>query len=420
MNLTKQKQLSHILLLAPLSIIFLEAFCNSLLMPDLVRMLSQSHHLLSESVSQIARNYLLGLSMAIPGFIGIVLTPLLGKLSDRWGRKPLLILTLALTFVGLLLPILGLWLHSFFLVFLSNFFAFMNCIRVIAKTTVADIAKGTRRKLYFGWTTLALNLGGILGPLLGSFLSNSHNGLWFTLQTPYYFGLGLVVINFLILVIFFQEPKHQYNPKNIHPSANVFRLWLAIRNEKPLILPLAAFLFFEYAFALYINDIPLFWHSFLHVTVSTMSEYTAFTSSIVVVSLLLIYPLWLKWIPKKHQLTSSILLLSVSYVLLSIFSMPISRWLLTIPVAVFAAISYPQLLALLTSCVSDEKYGWVMGVMYSIVNLVWATSAIIMVPLNQFSAHLPLFVTGSLGLIAYGLLKFWQRNLPLTDFFSRR
>jgi len=391
-------------LLIPLLLIFITQLGGSLFMPDLIRMLGHNQHLLNPDITKTTRNLLLGVAMSIPGIAGVYAPAIMGNFSDRWGRKKIIILSLIASLISLIIPLIGMFFFSFTIVASGGLISGFNACKPLAKSCVIDISRGATRKLYLAWSTLAITLGGVLGPLLGNYLSDPQHGHWFTIQTPYYFYLFIVMITLLIVLFGFNEPKHLYNPHKVNPTLNVFRLWLDVRKERQLLKPLIAFLCFECAYALFMDDIPLFWHGFLQESISVISDYTAFVSGLVALSLLLVYPIWVKLIPRRFQMTVPIIIMSISFILLS-FTLGVGiRWLVTIPIAVFAAIAYALFMNHLSICVKDDKYGWLMGVIYTIVGFVWSGSALLMVPLNRLSPHMPLIVTGILGLLSCLLL----------------
>ena len=51
-----------------------------------------------------------------------------------------------------------------------------------------------------------MTLAMVLGPIAGGYLSNHQFGHGFTLTTPYWVGLGLVILNLILLALFFYTP----------------------------------------------------------------------------------------------------------------------------------------------------------------------------------------------------------------------
>ena len=389
-----------------LLIIFLNTIIDSLNGANAIRMLDHHHHLLSASSSEEYRNLLFGILLGTGGFLHFFVTPILASFSDRFGRKSGLIVSLGFVLISSCLYIVGIKLHSYAIVLIGSLFGISGMIKCIVETATVDISNGAQRKLYLGFTTVVRTLAGSMAVIVGAYLASSRHVSWFSLCTPRYLGLILIITNIFVVLFLFKEPKHNYNQNKIKPTINIFRSWFDMCKESPQVIkPLAAFALFEFSFALACHDTPLFWHGFLHTSIGSMARYMAFNSAIMGFSLLIFFPIWLKKVPQKYQLSVPIVLLSLSYFFIVFFYTPADQWILKIPIDFFAPIAYAQLLALIPSSVSEDKHGVAMGFVHSITTLVWSSSALIMVPLNELSPHLPLAVTGIFVLFSCWMLK---------------
>jgi MFS transporter, DHA1 family, tetracycline resistance protein len=125
-------------------------------------------------------------AFGIANFFG---SPILGALSDRFGRRPVLLLG----FCGLAL--------NFFATGLSTALWMLIAVRLVggavqsnaavANAYVADITPPEDRARRFGLLGAMFGLGFILGPVLGGLLGHVH------LQLPFFFAGGLAMLNLL-------------------------------------------------------------------------------------------------------------------------------------------------------------------------------------------------------------------------------
>jgi DHA1 family tetracycline resistance protein-like MFS transporter len=139
------------------------------------------------TASRELQSYWYGALVVIYGVMQFFCAPLLGALSDRFGRRPLLLWSL-----------LGLGAH-FLLLALSPSLALMFLARIVGGTagasfTVAnayasDVSSPERRAASFGLIGAAFGLGFIFGPMVGGLLGEAD------LRLPFYAAAGLSLLN---------------------------------------------------------------------------------------------------------------------------------------------------------------------------------------------------------------------------------
>lgn len=177
-----------------------------------------------------------GVVGSVYSIIQFISTPLWGRLSDRFGRRPILIITILGNSISYLI-----WAFS------ANFWAFLAS-RIIAGTmcgnisvanaAVADLTSKKNRSQGMAIVGVAFGLGFIFGPALGGFMSqfnllSTHpewlaNGIHpFTMAALA--GCFLSVINLIWVSIRFEESlpiEHRrsfYNPKHLGRIEQILR-----------------------------------------------------------------------------------------------------------------------------------------------------------------------------------------------------
>tara|TARA_B110000977_G_scaffold16891_1_gene20662 strand:- start:729 stop:1985 length:1257 start_codon:yes stop_codon:yes gene_type:complete len=142
-------------------------------------------------------------SFAIMQFISM---PILGNLSDAYGRKPVLLGSLLVLSINYL--IMGLA-QSLVLLFIGRMISgvgsatFSTCNAYIADTTSVD-----ERAQFFGLMGAAFGLGFVIGPVLGGFLGEYGS------RVPFFATAGLIFFNLLVGLIFLPE---SHTPNNRRP-----------------------------------------------------------------------------------------------------------------------------------------------------------------------------------------------------------
>jgi multidrug resistance protein len=111
----------------------------------------------------------IGIVLAAYSFMQFLFNPLLGKLSDKFGRKPIITICLLLNSLGY---IIFAFTHSFELLIISRIVGGIGGSSVsVAMAYIADITTKENRSHGMGLIGAAFGLGFVFGPLLGGILS---------------------------------------------------------------------------------------------------------------------------------------------------------------------------------------------------------------------------------------------------------
>ena len=138
-----------------------------------------------------------GLLVASYAMAQLVGAPVLGGLSDRIGRKPVLMASLVGTSLGFLLFGLA---GSLWLLFVARSLDGLTGGNVsVAQAYIADVSAPEKRARNFGFIGAAFGIGFIVGPALGGFLSR-----W-GLSTPAFFAAALAAVNAAAVLLFLPE-----------------------------------------------------------------------------------------------------------------------------------------------------------------------------------------------------------------------
>ena len=117
-------------------------------------------------------------------FIG---SPVLGALSDRYGRKPILLISLAAVTACYALIATALQIASLPLLAASLFLAGLGEANIVtAQSAIADVVSRDDRARFFGYIYMAVSLAYIVGPLAGGKLAEPSVVSWFTDATPFW------------------------------------------------------------------------------------------------------------------------------------------------------------------------------------------------------------------------------------------
>ncbi|MFR5265115.1 MFS transporter [Clostridium sp.] len=134
--------------------------------------------------------------------------PALGALSDRYGRRPILLICLLGSTVGYLIFGMGGALWVLFLGRIIDGITGGNISTLFAY--FADITSREQRTKYFGWISAIAGIGGAIGPTLGGLLAK------FGYSVPMYFVALITFLNLIYGILYMPESLHKNNRlKNI-------------------------------------------------------------------------------------------------------------------------------------------------------------------------------------------------------------
>lgn len=133
-------------------------------------LLDPAHGMLTPEASDWSRKVWLGVIMGLYPLFQLVGSPWLGRLSDRYGRKPLLLLSLAGVLAGYALMALGIAWRSLPLLLLSRIVeGLCNGNIAIVQAIAADLAGKEHKARSFAWINIGMNLSWVVGPMIGGY-----------------------------------------------------------------------------------------------------------------------------------------------------------------------------------------------------------------------------------------------------------
>lgn len=187
----------------------------------------------------------IGLLVAVYAAAQLVGAPVLGRLSDRLGRRPILLVSIAGNAIGFVL--LGMA-HSLWLLFVARILSGLTAANIsVAQAYVSDITEGKDRARGLGLLGAAFGLGFIFGPASGGMLSQ------FSFALPAFIAVGLCLVNFFLVLLWLPESlsadQRQVIVNSRRSPLSIIAMFAALR--RPLVGPLLTTrLFFGLAFAI--------------------------------------------------------------------------------------------------------------------------------------------------------------------------
>ncbi len=372
--------------------VFIDLMGIGMAIPVITPLLITSPEIFPSTTLYATKTLVLGLLLASYPLFQFFGAPLLGALSDRYGRKKILIVSLVGTAIGYILFAIGIITDQLWLLFVSRSLdGFTGGNIATALSVISDVSDGTNKTKNFGLVGMAVGLGFILGPFIGGVLSEPTYVTWFTNATPFFAAAGLCSINILLLIFRFKETlRTRINTKitaftgfvNIAKAMampNLRRVFLTI------FLLTAGFTFFTQFFQVFLIERFAYSNAQIGNIFAYVGIWMAATQGIIT------RPIINRFAPDRIM-SVAILGMMITFPLLLL---PHSTlWLLLILplIALFQGHIQPTSSTIISNLAGPEAQGEVMGINQSIQSLAMIVPPIISGVLAGFSSSLPMFL----------------------------
>jgi DHA1 family tetracycline resistance protein-like MFS transporter len=168
--------------------------------------LHNASHMLNVGDSLAAKNFFYELSLGIYCLFMFFMSPVLGSLSDKYGRKKILIVSMLGNFLGFLISGLAIPLHSFIGVLIGRSIAGATAGSLpIAQAAMIDISEDSQKASRLGLVVLANVSGFAIGPVIGGFFMDQNIFNHINYQIPFFISCGMALVGALLLGFSFKE-----------------------------------------------------------------------------------------------------------------------------------------------------------------------------------------------------------------------
>ncbi len=299
----------------------------------------------------------IGFLTATYSFFQLIAAPILGRLSDRYGRKKLLILSQLGSTVGYLL--LG-FATNLPLLFASRIIDGITGGNIsIAQAYIADVTTNENRAKGMGVIGAAFGLGFIFGPAIGGFLAQ------YGFIYPALFAAFVSLITVLSTTFFLPETIQVEKAVHKKHTAFTFSEFKRVLTDKNIGYLIIVFFLLNSAFSVLQGNFALWTQSKFGFGPTENGFYFAYIGILSVLFQLKVLPILVKRFREVNLLKYSTLFLFAGLFFMPIIPIPSFLLVTQLLIVLGNSMANPSIQALASEHVPKEEYGETLGILQS-------------------------------------------------------
>jgi len=349
------------------------------------------------------RSLLYGFLLACYPIMQFFGAPILGALSDRYGRKPILQISVFGSIVGYSLFAYAIVISNIYLLFIARLIpGFMGGNISVVKSAIADISDENNKAKNFGMVGAAFGIGFILGPAIGGILADNTVVSWFDHATPFWFTASLAILNFILIYFIFPETlkEKQYAKVSLLKGFQNIATSFTVPNLRA-IFTVALLMALGFAFYTQFFSVLLF-NKFDYTEKSIGFLYCWVGVWLAITQGVIVRQMSGKVDPQK-VLAFSILAVGIGIGTLLLPNNATWFYFINPCIAIAYGLTSPNITTVISNQASPERQGQILGIYQSMISLGTAIPPLIAGYLNTLNENLPL-LTGSTFIVAAGLV----------------
>jgi DHA1 family tetracycline resistance protein-like MFS transporter len=388
-----------------LFIIFLDILGMGILIPVLPQLMYEIF--VPAGYGEAAALILLGWLTASYPLFQFLTTPVLGQLSDRYGRRPVLLASLAGTALGYLITVIGILTRNIPLIFAGRILDGITGGNIsVARAVIADVSLPAHRARNFGLIGAMFGVGLILGPVLGARLATPNAAIlekvfggltsphWFGTATPFWFAAALSLLTVVLVFLCLPETHGNIDRRmKLAWTESLTHIRKAAARPRLRVLFTAEFLFWG-GFTFFMTFFQILLIEKLGFRTKDVGDFFAYIGICVAVSQAVLVPLAVKRYKIHNILRFSLPASGISLFLLLLPTNTAGMLAVGPLLAVFGGMVMATAPALVSLSATHKEQGEVLGIEASLQALAQAVPAIISGYVATMGVDMPVIVGG--------------------------
>ncbi|HUH40368.1 MAG TPA: MFS transporter, partial [Castellaniella sp.] len=219
--------LAWLRLLPLILVILIDSIGYTLIIPVMSTMLLSDAPIMMAQADLSMRYVIYGVAVGVYELMMLYMAPVLGELSDRVGRRRILLICMTGVGAGFALIGAAIWLNVVLLLLLGRLLGGATAgSQAVAQAAAVDRSSAQNKSLVLNMCLLASSIGFILGPLIGGMMSHDQHVDLADFTIPVFLMAALAGIGFWLLVFTFHE-----SPPSQPPERRI-DWWMGVRGFK--------------------------------------------------------------------------------------------------------------------------------------------------------------------------------------------
>ncbi len=366
--------------------------------------------ILGANYSSSQRVLILGWLFGLYGVMQFFGAPIVGSLSDKYGRKRVMSIVFCINIVQYMLIAVSIIYKSLWLLVITRILTGLAGGTVfVEQSAIADLSTKETKAKNMGIVGVAWGIGLILGPVLGTILSNSNIVPWFNLSIPFIAILFINSLNLFILFNYLNEPLTYLNKQKVD-------LFASLKNVKKAFLEpqwrglFLVVLFSTFGLMFFMQFLQIFLMDKFNMQLQQQGIFLAYAGLWMVIAQGPVLRKISNYFSPKQIIRAALPLMALGYYLLTIPNTIAGLYMALPLMVVCQGLSFPSVLALISNKAELHEQGQTIGINQSVQSMAATIPAILGAGMVSKVIDFPMFFGCMTTLVAFFIFAFWSRQ----------